>query len=109
MIDYYVRPVALPRTVEGVSIPNDDGTFDIYINSRLSPQRQEAALQHELRHLQAEHFYLDMPIERMEKQAEGEALNVVLRAQEGKLPCFQSEEALAHWLDTLCRQTGLKL
>ena len=26
----------LPRAVEGVSVPNDDGSFDIYINSRLS-------------------------------------------------------------------------
>ena len=41
MIDYYVRTVALPITVEGVSVPNDDGTFDIYINSRLTQKKQE--------------------------------------------------------------------
>jgi len=109
MIDYYVRPVPLPRRVEGVSIPNDDGSFDIYINSNLPPQQREKALEHELRHLKAEHFYLDMPIERMERQAEGEELNAVLRPPEGRLPCFKSEEALAAWLNTLCRQTGLKL
>ena len=51
MLDYYVRYIALPRTVEGVSIPNDDGTFDIYINSTLPPAKQDAVLQHELRHL----------------------------------------------------------
>lgn len=36
MLEYYVRLVSLPRAVEGVSVPNDDGSFDIYINSRLS-------------------------------------------------------------------------
>ena len=58
MIDYYVRPIPLPRRVEGVSIPNDDGSFDIYINSNLPPELQQKTLEHELRHLKAEHFYL---------------------------------------------------
>ena len=109
MIDYYVRPVPLPRRVEGVSIPNDDGSFDIYINSNLPPELQQKTLEHELRHLKAEHFYLDMPIERMERQANGEDLNVVLNPPTGMLPCFNSEAALARWLDSLCRQTGIKL
>ena len=109
MIDYYVRPIPLPRRVEGVSIPNDDGSFDIYINSNLPPELQQKTLEHELRHLKAEHFYLDMPIERMERQAKGEDLNVVLNPPAGMLPCFNSEAALARWLDSLFRQTGIKL
>ncbi len=109
MIDYYVRRVSLPRAVEGVSLPNDDGSFDIYINSALSPQKAEAVLRHELRHLQAEHFYVDMPIERMEKQAEGEELNAVLHPPEGMLPCFNSELHLEHWINTLCRQYNIEL
>ena len=40
MTDTYVRLVSLPTRVEGVTLPNDDGSFDIYINSRLSPARQ---------------------------------------------------------------------
>lgn len=68
MLEYYVRLVSLPRAVEGVSVPNDDGSFDIYINSRLSPQQREETLEHELRHLKQEHFYLDLPLSRMERQ-----------------------------------------
>ena len=109
MIDYYVRPVPLPRTVEGVSIPNDDGSFDIYINSNLPMERRKKALEHELRHLKAEHFYLDMPIERMERQAEGEELNPLLHPPAGYVPCFSSEAALGRWLDNLCKQRGMKL
>ena len=26
--DYFVRTAELPRTVNGVTLPNDDGTFD---------------------------------------------------------------------------------
>ena len=74
MTDTYVRLVSLPTRVEGVTLPNDDGSFDIYINSRLSP-----------------------------------ALNVVLHPPAGMVPCFHSEAALAHWVDTLCGQLGVEL
>lgn len=109
MTDTYVRLVSLPIRVEGVTLPNDDGSFDIYINSRLSPSRQQETLEHELRHIRHGHFYLDMDIGRMERQADGEALNVVLHPPAGMLPCFASEQALAHWLDTLCAQLGVEL
>ena len=109
MTDAYVRLVPLPVKVEGVTLPNEDGSFDVYINSRLSPARQQETLEHELRHIRQEHFYLDLPIERMERQADGEALNVVLHPPEGTVPCFCSETALARWLDVLCTQLGLDL
>lgn len=109
MIDYFVRHVPLPRKVEGVSVPNDDGTFDIYINSNLPPERFDAVLAHELRHLEAEHFYLDMPISAMERQAEGEPVNVVLHPPAGKLPCFHSPAHLARWLEGIFQQHKLPL
>ena len=103
MTDYYVRYVSLPKRVEGVTIPNDDGSFDIYINSRLSPARRRETLEHELRHIRAEHFYLEMPIERMERQAEGENISPIFSPEDDKVPCFHSEQALANWLNGLCR------
>ena len=109
MTEYYVRQVPLPVRVEGVTLPNDDGSFDIYINSRLSPARRQETLEHELRHIRADHFYLDMPVSRMERQADGEALNPVLHPPAGMIPCFDSEQALSAWLNTLCAQLGLDL
>ena len=109
MTDTFIRLVPLPIKVEGVTLPNDDGSFDVYINSRLSPARQQETLEHELRHIRQEHFYLDLDVERMERQADGEALNVVLHPPEGKIPCFHSEDALSHWLGQLCTQLGVDL
>lgn len=109
MIDYFVRLIALPSAVEGVSVPNDDGSFDIYINSRLPEARRDEALAHELRHLKREHFYLDLPIARIERQADGEGMNVVLSPPKGRIPCFRSEAALARWLETVCQQQHLLL
>jgi hypothetical protein len=109
MTDTHVRLIPLPIKVEGVTLPNDDGSFDIYINSRLSPARQQETLAHEMRHIRHEHFYLDMPISRMERQADGETLNVVLHPPEGMIPCFASEDALAEWIASLCAQLGVDL
>ena len=109
MPETYVRFVSLPIKVEGVTIPNDDGSFDIYINDRLSPARQQETLEHEMRHIRGEHFYLDMPVSRMERQADGETLNVVLHPPDGMIPCFASEDALAEWIANLCAQLGVDL
>ena len=110
MIDYYVRTVALPITVEGVSVPNDDGTFDIYINARLPQEKQEEVLAHELRHLEAEHFYVDIPLRVAEQQADtGKIYEEVFHPPAGTIPHFYSLDSFGHWLQTLCAQKHIDL
>lgn len=110
MIDYYVRNIALPIAVEGVSIPNDDGTFDIYINSRLPQEKQEEVLTHELRHLEAEHFYVDIPLRVAEQQADtGKMYEEVFHPPAGTIPHFYSLDSFGHWLQTLCTQKHIDL
>lgn len=68
---YFVRYITFPARVDGVTIPNDDGTFDIYINQNLCPEKQIATLQHELAHIKADHFYDDIdPVDQIEAQAD---------------------------------------
>ena len=50
-----------------------------------------------------------MPLSLMERQAEGEHVNVVLHPPEGYIPCFASEAALGRWLKNLCTQQHLDL
>ena len=104
MTDYFVRLIRLPVKVEGVTVPNSDGTFSIYINSLLSQEKQNEVLEHELRHIRAEHFYVDMSVAHMERQAGGEALNVALHPPEGKIAHFHSEKALADYIKRLANQ-----
>ena len=68
----YFRPLKLPRTLPGVVLPNDDGTFDVYINSRLSEAEQALARQHEIDHIIDEHFYSDKPVGLVEAEARGD-------------------------------------
>lgn len=55
----------------GNSIPaavtiNDDGSFSIFLNARLSYERRLEAYLHEMRHIQNQDFYGDMSVEEME-------------------------------------------
>lgn len=109
MIDYFVRLVELPRRVEGITVPNNDGSFSVYINSLLSSEQRQRVLTHELEHIEKEHFYIDIPVERMERQAEGEHVNSALHPPAGKIAHFRSEEALAQYVKNLAAQTGARI
>ena len=72
--DYYVRLVELPPTVFGATLPNDDGTFSVYINARLSDEARRETLCHELEHMARDHFYQSAPIASQEAEARGETV-----------------------------------
>lgn len=65
----FVRSVPLPEAVRAVTLPNDDGTFDVYINSCLPDECQQKALAHELEHIRKDHFYNDDPVWLNEQEA----------------------------------------
>jgi hypothetical protein len=65
----FARLVPLPLAVRAVTLPNDDGTFDIYINANLPQELQDRALQHELNHIRKDHFYNEDPVWLNEKDA----------------------------------------
>ena len=66
----YIRCATFPQRVEAVTLPNDDGTFSVYVNNSIPKQRQMAALRHELNHIEQDHFYNDIKeIETIEAEA----------------------------------------
>lgn len=69
--DYFVRRVRFPNTANWAAVtPNDDGTFDIYINDALDDEKQVAAFLHELAHLERDHFYVCACAAACERQIE---------------------------------------
>lgn len=65
----FIRIVKLPNAVRAVTIPNDDCTFDIYVNEILPQELREQALEHELEHIRKDHFYNEDPVWINEKEA----------------------------------------
>lgn len=66
----FIRTVRLPEAVRAVTIPNDDGTFDIYINEVIPQELQQRALEHELEHIRKDHFYNEDPVWVNEEEAD---------------------------------------
>lgn len=66
--DFFVRLVPFPtEKCGGVITPNDDGTYSIYINSRLDRKRQRKAADHELGHIKGDDFADGKEIEQIEQ------------------------------------------
>lgn len=71
LLDCFVRCVDMPCTIGGFVTPNEDGTYNIYINEKLPEEKQKAALRHELKHIKCNHHAKDGNIDDFENEAEG--------------------------------------
>lgn len=101
MNDYYIRRLAFPnRSVKAVTFPNDDGTFDIYLNTLYPEEELQHALRHELEHIRLDHFYSDKDIRRKELEADGLAAPEP-EAPGRTIPLFSSPAELAAWLSRI--------
>lgn len=68
--DYFIRFVDFPVcSCGGAILLNEDGTYTILLNSRLSRQQNKDSLIHELNHIKNGDFYRDVPIKQIEAEA----------------------------------------
>ena len=66
--DYFVRLVDLPGSVGGAVNPNEDGTYNLYVNARFSTDRERIVDEflHEWEHLENDDLYGDKEIAAVE-------------------------------------------
>ena len=55
-LEYCIRYIDLPLTTKGMTVEDQNGFFNIYINQNLSVDMQQEAIAHELRHIQRNDF-----------------------------------------------------
>ncbi|MCD8321472.1 MAG: hypothetical protein LUC89_01115 [Oscillospiraceae bacterium] len=93
--DFYIRRLDFPnRSVKAITFPNDDGTFDIYLNTLYPESELQTALAHELRHIRLGHFYSDAPIAQKEAEADGKPAAPSVRS----IPLFNTPQELGKWM-----------
>ena len=67
------RTVDLPPRINAVTVIDENGDFNIYLNARLSEDERQRAFRHELRHIRMRHFYkTEKNITDCEKEAKTE-------------------------------------
>lgn len=67
MGDVIVRLKDMPVKINGMTILDADGNYNVYINSRLSCDDQRKAYDHELEHIRRDDFYNSLPIQEAEE------------------------------------------
>ena len=98
--DYFVHLVPFPPGMyDGAVMPNDDGTFSIYIDSNADDEHRRIALEHELNHIRLDHFYSEKPLDVIEAEADlGQEITPETVAKEVKpVPIPAASEWLTSW------------
>lgn len=68
-----VRQLDLPIGVNGITFLDENGDYNIYLNSRYSHDAQTKAFRHEIAHIIQGHFSLEEDIQLLEEQAKTDA------------------------------------
>ena len=63
-----VRLLPLPPNTRGVTIPDPDGNYNIYLNQNLAYEMQIQAYLHELSHIKENDFQSDKPVAQIESK-----------------------------------------
>lgn len=66
-----VRLIDLPTSVDAMVAFDEEGYASIYLNSRLSYEKQRDALRHELRHIDHDDAYNTTDLQAAERRADG--------------------------------------
>ena len=100
--DYTVRRVPFPNRANAAAVvDNADGTYTVFLNTRFEEAELEAALTHELRHLELDDFSSALPIAEIEARAGAVELPGAVGAL---VPFFASEAALSEWI--MCQKVA---
>ena len=70
MNDIIVRSEDLPCGTNGVTVVDENGDYNVYINAKLSETEQQRTYRHEVQHIIKNHFYSDKEVKVMEEEAE---------------------------------------
>lgn len=69
-----IRKISLPIGVDGITVLDENGDYNVYLNDRISYDAQAEAFRHEVEHIKQGHFYRMEDIMALEEQADYEVV-----------------------------------
>ena len=73
MGDILTRIIPLPAGVSAMTVLDENGDYNIYINAALTREAADTAMRHELAHIKGGHFESDKPVCECEREADDAA------------------------------------
>lgn len=65
----FLRLASMPMTVKGVTIPDAEGDYTVFINDALCPETRKRVIEHEMAHIRQNHFSDTLTVEDAERDA----------------------------------------
>ncbi len=65
-----IRKIDLPIGVDGITVLDENGDYNVYLNDKLSYDAQAEAFRHEVEHIKQGHFYRWEDIALLEDQVD---------------------------------------
>ncbi|HBQ87199.1 MAG TPA: hypothetical protein DD811_12095 [Syntrophomonas sp.] len=66
MDNIFLRYISLPSTVKGLTVQDESGDYNIYVNARLTHEANQQTLQHEIQHIANNDFSRDLHVKDIE-------------------------------------------
>ena len=63
-----IRLIDLPHTVKGMTVLDEEGDYNVYLNARLSGEQRVVAFRHELEHIKNGDFYREDSVGEKERR-----------------------------------------
>ena len=70
MGDIIIRYVRLPASIRAYTLTDNNDDYNVYVNSALNSIERQKAIDHEIRHINGEHFFRATSVTTDEKEAE---------------------------------------
>jgi len=67
MDDIFLRYIPLPTNIKGVTIEDESGNYNVYLNTQLTYEASVETLQHEIKHITNNDFHSFLHVKDIEK------------------------------------------
>ncbi len=64
-----IRIVSMPYEIDGITVNDENGDYNIYLNADIPDDKRVEAFRHEIEHIKQGHFYLMDQVVSLENQA----------------------------------------
>ena len=69
MDEIFCRYANLPSKINAVTVIDENGDYNVYVNVKLSTEAQKQAFRHEVKHIKKNHFFQNKPVKECEEEA----------------------------------------
>jgi hypothetical protein len=64
----FIRTINLPSAVRGLTVPDVDGNYNVYVNAKLNYELQQITVHHEICHITNNDFESTEPVKEIENR-----------------------------------------